>query len=146
MIKIKICTKCKKQKSLSAFHKARKGKHGVRGDCKECQQKYNHKYMNNRRTKEQSKKWYAIHPEKIRQYNLRSKYNLTIEQYDTMFETQKGCCFICGRHQSEFQHRLSIDHNHKTGKIRGLLCDNCNGKLGWFEKNKKKILQHLEKN
>ncbi len=42
------------------------------------------------------------------------------------FEKQKGCCAICGKHQSQFKMRLALDHNHRTGKLRGLLCYRCN--------------------
>jgi hypothetical protein len=43
-----------------------------------------------------------------------------------LFIKQNGCCAICGKHQSEFKHRLNLDHNHKTLQIRGLLCYYCN--------------------
>ena len=39
---------------------------------------------------------------------------------------QKGCCAICGKNQNLFKHRLNLDHNHKTGQLRGLLCYYCN--------------------
>jgi len=42
------------------------------------------------------------------------------------FKLQKGCCAICGKHQRMFKRRLNLDHNHKTGQIRGLLCYRCN--------------------
>ncbi len=52
-----------------------------------------------------------------------------------MFEEQDGCCAICKRHQSEFTKSLFIDHCHKTNKVRGLLCHNCNIGLGSFKDN-----------
>jgi len=45
------------------------------------------------------------------------------------FEKQKGCCAICGKHQSLFKRRLALDHNHKTGQLRGLLCFYCNKRV-----------------
>lgn len=63
---------------------------------------------------------------------LKHRYNLSKEDWDRMFEKQNGCCAICGKHQSEFAKTLGIDHNHQTGKIRGLLCYNCNRALGLF--------------
>ena len=42
------------------------------------------------------------------------------------YEKQKGCCGICGKHEREFKRRLNLDHNHKSMKIRGLLCYRCN--------------------
>lgn len=52
------------------------------------------------------------------------------DEYDKMYFSQSGCCAICGIHQSELKKRLAVDHDHKTGKIRGLLCSNCNCAIG----------------
>lgn len=60
-------------------------------------------------------------------------YGLTEEEYDKMFQHQKGCCLICGLHQDNFKKSFHIDHCHTTGKIRGLLCRNCNVGLGHFK-------------
>lgn len=63
---------------------------------------------------------------------LKRKYNITLEEYNKIFELQNGCCAICGKHQSSLRRSLCVDHNHSTGKIRGLLCDICNHGLGSF--------------
>jgi hypothetical protein len=77
--------------------------------------------------------------------NLRCKsYNLTIDDYNKMFTSQNGCCKICGKHQSEFKKSLSIDHNHQTNEVRGLLCNNCNTILG-HAKDDIEILQNAIK-
>jgi len=55
------------------------------------------------------------------------KYGVTIEQYQTMLEAQDGRCAICRR---ESEKPLCVDHNHETGKVRGLLCWHCNIALG----------------
>lgn len=65
-----------------------------------------------------------------RNYHLVSTYKLTLGSYNEMLTQQNGCCAICGRHQSEFKKSLGVDHNHITGKVRGLLCNNCNRSLG----------------
>lgn len=59
--------------------------------------------------------------------------SMTIEKYNELFQKQNGCCALCGKHQSEFNRRLSVDHNHTTGQIRGLLCWKCNTSIGWVE-------------
>jgi hypothetical protein len=61
-----------------------------------------------------------------RKSHLKRIYGLTLEDYDTLFEKQKGCCAICDRHQSELRGTFHIDHSHVDGRIRGLLCNNCN--------------------
>ena len=62
-----------------------------------------------------------------------AQYGLTVDDYNQMFAEQKGCCKICHKHQSEFKERLSIDHCHTSGKVRGLLCNKCNRGLGFFD-------------
>lgn len=60
---------------------------------------------------------------------------ITIEVYNHLFEKQKGKCFICNTHQDRLSVALSVDHNHTTGKIRGLLCRRCNQGIGLFNDN-----------
>jgi 5-methylcytosine-specific restriction endonuclease McrA len=60
------------------------------------------------------------------------KFNITLEDYNKMFAEQEGCCAICNKHQSEFDKALAIDHDHKSGEVRGLLCMPCNTALGKF--------------
>lgn len=93
-------------------------------------------YENNKdEIKEKSKKYYKNNKDAIRTRNLLKLYNCSQEQYDEMFEKQQGCCKICGTHQTELNQKLSIDHCHVTGKIRGLLCKHCNHGLGKFKDN-----------
>jgi hypothetical protein len=62
---------------------------------------------------------------------------MTLEQYDEMFADQDGCCAICEEPETVTFNgvpvRLSVDHNHDTGQIRGLLCRNCNSAVGHIE-------------
>ena len=72
-------------------------------------------------------------------------FQISIEEYNSMFIKQGGVCAICGRvetakHQSGTVRKLAVDHNHLTGKIRGLLCGNCNNGLGRFEDNPVRLL------
>jgi hypothetical protein len=55
---------------------------------------------------------------------------LTHEHYEALLVQQAYCCAICGVHASELPKALAVDHNHETGKVRGLLCDNCNKAIG----------------
>src|ERR1700676_774643 len=92
-------------------------------------------YYRNRADKlAKNKIWMQKNKEYRKDYSLRKRlprqYGITFEEYNTMFESQGGCCAICKVHQSNFQKRLYIDHNHKTGKVRALLCVNCNMLIG----------------
>lgn len=64
-----------------------------------------------------------------RKSRLRTKFGVTIEQYDEMLRAQGGRCAICLDLPSS-KRRLAIDHNHQTGAVRGLLCGQCNTMLG----------------
>ena len=80
---------------------------------------------------------------------LKTRYGLTLADYEMMFAAQNGVCAIC--HQTE-THRsrggriqpLSVDHDHKTGQIRGLLCDACNKLIEAFDDNPERMQRAIE--
>ena len=65
-----------------------------------------------------------------RKYALKKKYSLTPEQYQALVDKQDGKCAICGQVQDG--QLLNVDHDHKSGRIRGLLCTACNLAIGGF--------------
>lgn len=75
--------------------------------------------------------------DKHRKAELRRNYNLTLDDYQRMFNEQKGYCAICGRHQTELKKTLCVDHDHVTGEIRELLCHSCNVAIGLLKDNSK---------
>jgi hypothetical protein len=66
----------------------------------------------------------------IKNINLKSKYDITIEDYNNMLESQDGVCAICGVDTPDSFH---VDHCHRTKEIRGILCAHCNRGLGEFK-------------
>lgn len=70
------------------------------------------------------------------------RFNITLEEYQVLFEAQGGVCKICNnpetakKNKSEELRMLAVDHDHDTGKVRGLLCSRCNTQLGHYEKTK----------
>jgi len=68
-----------------------------------------------------------------RRYQLKRDYGLSVDDYNAIFAEQQGKCAICGRHQQKLKKGLVVDHNHKTGEVRGLLCFRCNNGLGSFK-------------
>jgi hypothetical protein len=170
----KICISCKKLKKSSSFGKDKYTKSGLSPSCKDCNKKsckkWNeknkekiHEYSINyyKKTKEKMKEsthvYYKENRKKIikysQKYNLQKVYNLTEKEYEQMFIIQDFKCSICGREQDlKWKRRLAIDHDHLTGKIRGLLCHHCNMGLGQFfddpfllRKALKYLLKHKEK-
>ncbi|MGH7974764.1 MAG: endonuclease VII domain-containing protein [bacterium] len=82
--------------------------------------------------------WLHADRNRIKIKNLKYKYGITFDQYNTLVKKQNKKCAICFDDNS-----LCVDHNHKTGKVRGLLCKSCNSRLGWFEGRKLQILKYL---
>ena len=77
-------------------------------------------------------------------YNgILTKYKITQDDYNRMYSDQKGKCDICKTHQIDLPKILCVDHGHTTGKVRGLLCNNCNSALGFIKENKDNILNLL---
>ena len=75
-------------------------------------------------------------PQKKRNTMLKSKYGITIEQFNELLEYQGGGCAICGAAVDQHEDRsLPVDHDEETGEVRGILCSHCNRAIGLFEHN-----------
>ena len=78
-------------------------------------------------------------PERRRSYDLKRFFGISLEEYNTMLEQQDGVCAICGQPETVLNRRtkqpqlLSVDHDHDTGKVRGLLCTRCNTAIGLLQ-------------
>lgn len=70
---------------------------------------------------------------RILEVRYRNKYGVSPAMHDLLYVEQDGCCAICGKHQSELDKALHLDHCHKTGTVRGLLCATCNLGIGQFQ-------------
>jgi len=114
----------------------------------------------NKKEKEKNRKYFLKNREKIlekqRKYNkenplkrknaiLKNVYGITLVQYNQMFETQEGKCAICQRHQNELTRTLCVDHNHKTNKVRALLCVTCNTDVSVVENRLEEMTNYLNK-
>lgn len=73
-----------------------------------------------------------------RKSSLKKNYNISIEDYEMMALAQGGVCAVCKTYPT--RRRLDVDHNHKTGTIRGLLCEHCNKALGLLRDDPKLLL------
>lgn len=74
-----------------------------------------------------------------RSEHLRRKFGLTLDEYENLLRRQGGRCAVCGRRPGKAS--LHVDHDHKTGDIRGLLCFRCNGGLGQFKEQPARLLR-----
>ncbi len=87
-----------------------------------------------------SKEWYAKHPDKAKlkakRIRLRLDFGMTIEQYEMILAAQDGVCAICRKPETaQGVQYLGVDHCHRTGHVRGLLCNRCNLALGLLQDN-----------
>ena len=110
---IKVCPKCDTEKSLDSFGSNRSTKDGLQTYCKEC----------------------------VSSDRLKDKYGITLEDYDRMLEDQGGSCAVCGTEHPGGKGRFHVDHNHSTGKVRGLLCHSCNVGLGALKDSPEVLLK-----
>jgi hypothetical protein len=107
----KPCNTCGITKPISEFNKDRQAKTGIRAKCRECQR-----------------------GEPKRRYKYKNTH-FSQEQYNIKLIEQDGVCAICGKEEEGKTNRgdnkkLAVDHNHKNGQVRGLLCSRCNTAIG----------------
>lgn len=152
----KQCSTCKIIKPASEFRKNTGSRDGLRSQCRDCIHI------------KEAAQWQGlkVDPEKYRQhldrmnqftydryrtdegylktldYRLRSKFGITLDDYNQMLDIQNHVCAICGGTNGD--QRLQVDHDHVTGAIRGLLCRGCNSGLGHFRDSSQLIAAALE--
>lgn len=144
---MKTCNGCNQNLELSLFGKDKSNRDGLTHRCKSCRNP-------------QSKAWRLKNPEKVKEINLKNKnsrkeyydsperkrkyrslelkraFGITADDYDKMLLKQNGVCCICKKHRvASNKYHMTVDHCHKTGKIRGILCTWCNRGIGLFEDN-----------
>ena len=131
-----LCRKCMRDKPEDQFYTYDLARKAYR--CKECAKKKAREYKARKR-KENLAAWvqhdrayrkrrYHENPDRAANATLQMKYGISLEGYEELLKRQNGICLLCKRPPGK--RRLSVDHNHKTGKIRGLLCNNCNRGIG----------------
>lgn len=131
---LKKCPKCKEEKELSLFYKCKTSKTNTSPYCKKC-------------SNERTTSYARLNKDKIPTsgYTLKRRYGISSEQYLLLLEDQKEVCKICGLF-CKTGRSLAVDHNHETGKVRGLLCSSCNVGLGNFKDDTnllKKAIEYL---
>lgn len=122
---------CKQEnpQKLSNFHRSTQHKDGLKTECRNCRSDYVKKYrlIHGDEMRQKNKEWEIKNPNKRRNSMYKGNYGITLDQYEEMVKIQEGKCLLCDKVPKG---RLCIDHCHKNGRIRGLLCRSCNGALG----------------
>ena len=122
LLKERKCRVCGETKNLLAeYYRIRKNmklSSSYSYECKEC-------------TKTRIKQNYRENPDIEKNRHLKRNYNMTLDDYNILLEEQNSCCAICGTDKpGGWGKAFAVDHDHKTGKVRGLLCKSCNIALG----------------
>lgn len=147
---MKTCIGCKQVKSLEDFPVGKNYADGRINRCRLCRNEWRRNYRASKpNDRNSAKDRYGRTKEQIRSYNRKRAYGVTQEQFDQMVAEQNGLCLICGNPPSGKgkSNILHVDHCHDTGRIRGLLCTNCNCGIGFFKDDPelvKKALAYLE--
>jgi hypothetical protein len=148
----KFCSGCDKTKPVTSFGKQNSRPDGVEYRCKDCMKKYRKKRYLNPKTRRNllnaSAAWRDRNPNADANKHLKRKYGISLEEYNYMFELQKGLCGICGKKEStrrrkktQGDERLAVDHCHETGVVRGLLCFKCNTAMGSLGDNEEMVMR-----
>lgn len=170
----KKCSKCKIIKNRSFFYNDSQKKNGISSSCKQCKDEQNKSWKIKNPEKDRAigrelrRRAIIKYPERYKSYNktydlrnrdarllgarkrkLKNKFNITPEKYNQMLLDQKGKCKICDSENTgakTFKH-FPVDHCHKSGIVRGLLCNRCNSGLGNFRddiNNLNKAIKYLK--
>ncbi len=127
----KLCPKCLTILSLEKFNKSSKRTNGYQLWCKQCG-------LNSKKVA-----YYAYRKERVsylaREHLLKINYGLSMKEYEELLHKHGGTCKICNLYETQKSNpkgridSLRVDHDHKTGKVRGLLCSRCNFGLAQFK-------------
>lgn len=123
-----VCRTCEQALPFDQFGRNMAMCTGLKRNCKKCEGEY-------------SREWVKRNPDKAYNSHLLRAFGISLDEYNVILERQDGMCAICGelpdgpRNQRKggrnvFKARLVVDHDHATGKVRGLLCNNCNAAIG----------------
>ena len=151
---MKTCTNCNILKSSKEFYRRQAVKDGLTSWCKKCYSSYTKKYRklnsktytqyqkeyhkryqkeNKTRLKQQRQQYYQDNIKYYKTVNKKNRllreYGISLNKYHNMLQQQDCRCAICNKRNKQ----LVIDHNHKTGKIKGLLCNKCNSGIGFLQ-------------
>lgn len=134
----KLCTSCNESMPLTSFHKSKSGKFGHVARCKSCISKFCKAYYEKNHIKkfkaiQSSRVWKLNNKNKRRNDHLLFRFGITEKQYSEMMIAQGLMCSICDLKQADSKSKFHVDHDHKTGAVRGILCRSCNHGLGNFK-------------
>ena len=140
----KLCPNCQEDLPTSSFNKSNR-RDGYQTYCRAChnkmqREKYKSDPMAKVKRQLRAGRRKETNPTAQREAELKRLYGITLQDYVQMFEKQGEVCAICKK-KCPTRKSLSVDHDHQTGIVRGLLCNRCNRALGMFKDNSTLLLR-----
>jgi len=137
---MKICSRCGLEKADTDF-RTQKGRNLTRSNCKACDTERHKEWRSKNREhlRAYDRSRYRVNEDRW-EHHLRRKYDISSEEYIALLDGQGGGCAICECSGSDNKNeRLNVDHCHRSGNVRGLLCWNCNTALGKMNDDAKQL-------
>ena len=138
----KVCSRCSLELSTTEFHKSSKTRDGRHRWCKKCANAWRREYyardeVYRRKVRAKNRHCYfknkVGHNRRARASEIKRTYGITFDDYQRIFQEQGERCGLCQRTEPMGRGDWHIDHCHKSGRIRGVLCHHCNMRLGVYE-------------
>ena len=150
---MKTCSRCNQTKPEDAFglHKT----YGRQAWCRACMSEYckspkqrqkaaERRARDAEKVRQRKKVAYRNNKDRVWEQNIMKKYGITADEYFEMLNEQENTCALCDREHAGELKRLAVDHCHKTGKVRGLLCEACNRALGMFHDDVERLFKAID--
>lgn len=137
LVETKTCVRCREEKSLDDFHRQQSAKDGHTSACKPCNRERASEWRRRHpeRARAHVEAWCERNPDRARAHRRNKqirRYGIEPTEYQVLLDAQEGKCAICGGAPDGV---LAIDHDHETGRVRGLLCRGCNTGIGQLGDN-----------
>ena len=145
---LKVCSKCQTEQPIANFSRRARSADGLQPQCKECSRAAKAEWYakNPEAVRQRTREWYHKNPGKKIAEHRRRRYGISPEDVIALRQAQGGKCPGCQRDLTTV--RECVDHDHVTGKVRGLLCYRCNTFLGLMEArpdDSRRLIEYLKK-
>ena len=137
----KVCFRCKVRKAAEEFSVQRRNSDGLHSWCRGCLSAWKRDNRSKRHSDAiaYERQQYAKHRDRKNRARRCRQYGLTESEYDALIRQADGRCASCGLSEAS----LVIDHDHRTGAVRGVLCAKCNAGIGFFDDDPQKLRQAI---